>query len=132
MMARSTKPSRHVSHYLGHWAAFRSQIRSQASGSVGYVWLLETGCGAGFASEPLLECPVLGEVWEQHLQCDHPVDFGVMRAPHLAHAAAAQQLDKATTPERRALHRLTIRSQPLHRRPCRLRAYYGKGSEMTD
>ena len=33
-----------------------------------------------------------------------------MRAPHLAHAAAAQQLDKAITPERRALHRLTIRS----------------------
>ena len=38
-----------------------------------------------------------------------------MRAPHLAHAAAAQQLDKAITPERRALHRLTIRSQTLHR-----------------
>jgi hypothetical protein len=33
----------------------------------------------------------------------------------VAHAAAAQQLDKAITPERRALHRLTIRSQPLHR-----------------
>ena len=33
-----------------------------------------------------------------------------MRAPHLTHAAATQQLDKAITPERRALHRLTIRS----------------------
>jgi hypothetical protein len=40
----------------------------------------------------------------------------VAEQPHLAHAAAAQQVDKAITPERRALHRLTIRSQPLHRR----------------
>jgi hypothetical protein len=44
----------------------------------------------------------------------------VVRAPHLAHAAAAQQLDKAITPERRALHRLTIRSQPLHRQAKQL------------
>jgi hypothetical protein len=29
-------------------------------------------------------------------------------------APTAQQLDKAITPERRALYRLTIRSQPLH------------------
>ena len=39
---------------------------------------------------------------------------GVVRTPHLAHAAAAQQLDQAITPERRALHRLTIRSQTRH------------------
>ena len=44
----------------------------------------------------------------------------VIRAPHLAHAAAAEQLDKAITPERRALHRLTIRSQPHHGRANQL------------
>jgi len=53
-------------------------------------------------------------------RCDDPVGVGVIRAPYLAHAATAQQLDKAITPERRALHRLTIRSQPLHRRANRL------------
>jgi hypothetical protein len=31
-----------------------------------------------------------------HQRGDDPVGVGVMRAPHLAHAAAAQQLDKAT------------------------------------
>ena len=36
-------------------------------------------------------------------------------APHLTYAGAAQQLDNAITPERRALHRLTIASPPLHR-----------------
>ena len=50
-----------------------------------------------------------------HQRGDDPVGVGVVRAPHLTHAAAAQQLDKAITPERRALHRLTIRSQTLHR-----------------
>jgi hypothetical protein len=40
-----------------------------------------------------------------HQRGDDPVGVGVMRAPHLTHAAAAQQLDKAITPERRALHR---------------------------
>jgi hypothetical protein len=38
------------------------------------------------------------------------------RVCRTTHAATAQQPDKAITPERRALHRLTIRSQPLHRR----------------
>jgi hypothetical protein len=55
---------------------------------------------SGFTSESLRECPVLRVV--QHLQCDHPIDRGVMRAPHLAHAAATQQLDQPITPERRS------------------------------
>jgi hypothetical protein len=42
-----------------------------------------------------------------------------MGTPDLAHAATAQQLDKAITPERRALHRLTIRSQPVHQQVIR-------------
>ncbi len=72
-------------------------------------------CGrAGFAAEPLLEIGVLGEVGEQHLQRDDAVDGGVVRAPHLAHAASAQQLDQPVAAERRALlHRLTITAEHL-------------------
>jgi hypothetical protein len=65
------------------------------------------------AAEPLLELRVLGEVRQQHLQGHHPVDGGVVGAPHLAHAAAAQQLDQLVAAKWRPLHRLTITSQPL-------------------
>jgi hypothetical protein len=70
-------------------------------------------CGrVGFAAEPLLKVLVVREVSGQDFDRDDPVGVGVMRPPDLTHAAAAQQLDEAVTPERRALHRLTIRSQP--------------------
>ena len=39
-----------------------------------------------------------------HQRGDDPVGVGVMRAPHLTHAAAAQQLDKAITPKRDLIH----------------------------
>ena len=70
--------------------------------------------GVGFAAESPLKVLVLRQIRGQHLDGDDAVGVGVMGAPHLAHAAAAQQLDQAVTPERRALHRLTIRSQRLH------------------
>ena len=69
--------------------------------------------GAGFAAEPLLEVGVLGVVGQQHLQRHHPVDLGVVGAPHLAHPAAAKQLDQLVAAKRRPLHRLTISSQSL-------------------
>src|ERR1700676_4414280 len=69
--------------------------------------------GVGFAAESLLKVLVVREVSGQDFDRDDPVGVGVMGPPHLAHAAATQQLDQAITPERRALHRLTIRSQPL-------------------
>ena len=73
------------------------------------VGIVQACRGAGLAAEPLLEIGVLGEVGEQHLQRHDAVDGGVVGAPHLAHAAAAQQLDQPVAAERRALlHRLTI------------------------
>ena len=59
----------------------------------------------GFAAEPLHERVVLSQMRRQQFDRHNPVGHRVVRAPHLAHAAAAQQLDKAITPERRALHR---------------------------
>ena len=58
------------------------------------VGVVQPRGGAGFAAEPLVEIGVLGVVGEQHLQRDDAVDGGVVGAPHLAHAAAAQQLDQ--------------------------------------
>ena len=78
------------------------------------VGIVETRRGAGFAAEPLLVIRVLGEVRQQHLQRDGSVDGGVVGTPHLAHAAAAQQLDQLIAAKRRALHRLTITSEPLN------------------
>src|ERR1700722_5050824 len=71
--------------------------------------------GVGFAAESSLKVVVVREVSVQDFDRDDPVGVGVTGAPHLAHAAAAQQLDQAITSERRLVHRLTIRSQPLHR-----------------
>jgi hypothetical protein len=45
---------------------------------------------------------------------DHPVNSCVIRAPHLAHAAAAQQLDQAVAAERSPVHPLTIGSRAVH------------------
>ena len=78
------------------------------------VRIVQTCGGAGLAAEPLLELGVLGEVGEQHLQRHDAVDGGVVGAPHLAHAAAAQQLDQPVAAERRTLlHRLTITAADL-------------------
>jgi hypothetical protein len=68
-----------------------------------------------------------------HQRGDDPAGVGVMRAPHLTHAAAAQQLDKAITPKRDLIHpqpvlprvsMLAIRPNPHSRfaRPCEGRA----------
>ena len=81
---------------------------------------VEPGCRAGLAAESLLEDLIAGVVGGQHLQGDVAVVDRVVGTPHLAHAATAQQPDKAIPPERRALHRLTIRSQPLHRQAKRV------------
>ena len=72
------------------------------------VGIVQTCRGAGLAAEPLVELGVLGVVRQQHLQRHHPVDLGVVSAPHLAHAAAAQQLDQLVAAKWRPLHRLTI------------------------
>ena len=77
-----------------------------------YVRLVEPGSVLGLPAEPFPKDPSSAKFAWHQLQRHHPVDGGVIRAPHLAHAAAAQQLDQAITPERGALHRLTIRSQP--------------------
>src|ERR1700752_2295379 len=77
------------------------------------VGIVEGRCGPGFAAEPLLVVSVLGEVRQQHLQCDGAIDGGVVGTPHLAHAAMAQQLHQLVAAKRRALHRLTINRQPL-------------------
>ena len=81
------------------------------------VGIVEAGGGAGLAAEPLLEVGVLGVVGEQHLQRDDAVDGGVVRAPHLAHAATAQQLDQLVAAKRRALLRsaFQVSSALLHR-----------------
>jgi hypothetical protein len=64
--------------------------------------------GAGFAAEPLLEVGVPCVMGQQHLQRHYAIDGGVVGAPHLAHPAAAKQVDQLVTTERRPVHRLTI------------------------
>ncbi len=70
--------------------------------------VVEACGGACFAAEALVELGVLGVVGQQHLQRHHPVDFGVVRPPHLTHAAAPEQLDQLVSAKWGALHRLTI------------------------
>jgi hypothetical protein len=71
--------------------------------------LSEAAADSGWHHSGLAEFLSIADVTRRscdlHHRGDDPVGVGVMRAPH----------DKAITPERRALHRLTIRSQTLHR-----------------
>jgi hypothetical protein len=72
------------------------------------VGVVEACCGARLAAEPLVEVGVFSEAGEQHLQRHHPIDGGVISAPHLAHSTLTQQLDQLVAAKWRALHRLTI------------------------
>jgi hypothetical protein len=54
-----------------------------------------------FPAESPLKVLVLRQTRMQKLDGDDPVGHGVMCAPHLAHAAAAQQLHQAVATERR-------------------------------
>jgi hypothetical protein len=69
-----------------------------------------------FPAEPLHEGAVASqnrrEQFDRHRAV---VGRGVIRAPHLAHAAAAQQLDQAITPERRPVYGLTVSTEHLRR-----------------
>ena len=58
----------------------------------------------GLPAEPLLKGLIVGEIRWQHLERNDTVNGGVEGPPHVAHAAAAQQLDKAMASERRAVH----------------------------
>jgi len=69
--------------------------------------------GAGLLPKSLLEHLIIGEIRREHLEGYIPIAYRVVGSPHHAHAALAQRLDKAITPERRALHRLTIRTEPV-------------------
>jgi hypothetical protein len=69
-----------------------------------HVRLVEPGRCLGLPAEPLLEYRIVGEISGQHLQRHHPVDGGVEGPPHLAHAAAAQQLHQAVASERCPVH----------------------------
>ena len=66
--------------------------------------LVELGRRVGLTAEPLLKHAVLGEVRRQHLERHHAIGDGVIGAPHLAHSAAAQQLDQPVLPERSPVH----------------------------
>ena len=76
---------------------------------------------AGLAAEPLVEIGVLGEVGQQHLQRHHPVDGGVVGAPHFAHSALTQQLDQLVAAKWRPLHWLTITTNRCACGRCELR-----------
>src|ERR1700737_2014095 len=69
-----------------------------------HVWLVEPGRGLGLPAEPLLKHRIVGEIRGQQLHRDHALRGGVVGPPHLAHAAAAQQLDQPVASERRPVH----------------------------
>ena len=73
-----------------------------------YVGMIEACGGAGFAPESFVEIGVFGLVGQQRLDRHHAVDGGVVGAPYLAHAAAAQQLNQLVAAEWRPVHRRTI------------------------
>ncbi|VAZ77002.1 hypothetical protein LAUMK15_03612 [Mycobacterium persicum] len=54
------------------------------------MWVAQSCGGMSFATEPLLEHFVVGNLGRQDLDRDDPVGDGVIGPPHLAHAAAAQ------------------------------------------
>ena len=55
----------------------------------------------GFPAEPPLKVLVLRQIRRQNFDGDDAIGHGVMRAPHLAHAAATQQPHQAVATERR-------------------------------
>ncbi len=79
------------------------------------VGLIQPGGHLGLPTEPRLILLIVGEIRGQQLQRDHPVHGSVVRLPHFAHAAAAQQLDQPVPAERCPVHRLTIRVSRLKR-----------------
>lgn len=58
---------------------------------------------------------IVREVSGQDFDRDDPVGVGVMRPPHLAHAAATQQFDQPIATERRPVHGLTVGTEQLWR-----------------
>jgi hypothetical protein len=57
----------------------------------------------GFSAEPSLKVLVLRQIRRQELDGDDPVGDGVVGAPHLAHAAATEQLYQPVPSERSPL-----------------------------
>ena len=77
-----------------------------------HMWGVQPCRRMRFPTEPLLKVLILRQGRRQNLDGDDAVGDGVVGAPHLTHAAAAEQVHQAVTPERHALH-----SSPLHRKP---------------
>ena len=69
-----------------------------------HVGVVEPGGRQRFPTEPLLECRVIGQVCGQHFHRNDTLGLGVVGTPHLAHTAAAQQLDELVAAECRTLH----------------------------
>ncbi len=78
-----------------------------------------------FTTEPLLEHGVSGNLARQDLDRDDPVDDGVVGAPHLTHAASAQQLDQPVVsndfPRNESLLQHFSELSSLHEKLSRLR-----------
>ncbi len=54
------------------------------------VRVVQSRCGVGLATEPLLEGGVLGEMRKENLDGHHPIGARVEGPPDLSHTAAAQ------------------------------------------
>jgi hypothetical protein len=64
------------------------------------VRFVQCGCRSGLPAEPFLIGGVVGKLRRQHLQRDDPFGDGVEGPPHLAHAAATQQIQQPIATER--------------------------------